>query len=153
MIFSVFQKNRVFGYSWSTHRCYYPHRSRDALSPVCGIFEPKTSRTTHILSPTPWIHGPFDLRNQPSESWILKLPDIVRHFNSSDPDTIDLLGSLLHNATNTTSQCCQANGSNNSALAQKSETVVGESLLISTCPSPREPWRRRRRPPARPGPR
>ena len=20
------------------HRCYYPHRSRDALSPVCGIF-------------------------------------------------------------------------------------------------------------------
>ena len=41
MIFSVFQKNRVFGYSWSTllwHRCYYPHQSRDALSPVCGIF-------------------------------------------------------------------------------------------------------------------
>ena len=26
---------------WSTllwHRCYYPHRSREALSPVCGIF-------------------------------------------------------------------------------------------------------------------
>ena len=26
---------------WSTllwHPCYYPHRSRDALSPVCGIF-------------------------------------------------------------------------------------------------------------------
>ena len=26
---------------WSTllwHRCYYPHRSRNALSPVCGIF-------------------------------------------------------------------------------------------------------------------
>ena len=41
MIFSVFQKNRVFGYSWSTllwYQCYYPHRSRDALSPVCGIF-------------------------------------------------------------------------------------------------------------------
>ena len=41
MIFSVFQKNRVLGYSWSTllwHRCYYPHQSRDALSPVCGIF-------------------------------------------------------------------------------------------------------------------
>ena len=41
MIFSVFQKNRVFGYSGSTllwHWCYYPHRSRDALSPVCGIF-------------------------------------------------------------------------------------------------------------------
>ena len=32
---------RVLGYSWSTllwHLCYYPHRSRDALSPVCGIF-------------------------------------------------------------------------------------------------------------------
>ena len=41
MIFSVFQKNWVLGYSWSTllwHRCYYPHRSRDALSPLCGIF-------------------------------------------------------------------------------------------------------------------
>ena len=41
MNFSVFQKNWVFGYSWSTllwYRCYYPHRSRDALSPVCGIF-------------------------------------------------------------------------------------------------------------------
>ena len=40
VIFFVFQKNRVFGYSWSTllwHRCYYPHWSRDALSPVCGI--------------------------------------------------------------------------------------------------------------------
>ena len=41
MIFSVFQKNLVFGYSWSTllwYRCYYPHRSKDALSTVCGIF-------------------------------------------------------------------------------------------------------------------
>ena len=41
MIFSIFQKNWVFGYSWSTllwYRCYYPHWSRDALSPVCGIF-------------------------------------------------------------------------------------------------------------------
>ena len=39
--FFLFKKNRVLGYSWSTllwHRCYYPHRSRDALSPVCGIF-------------------------------------------------------------------------------------------------------------------
>ena len=42
MIFSVFQKIWVLGYSWSTllwYRCYYPHRSRDALSPVCGIFK------------------------------------------------------------------------------------------------------------------
>ena len=41
MIFFVGQKNCVLGYSWSTllwYRCYYPHRSRDALSPLCGIF-------------------------------------------------------------------------------------------------------------------
>ena len=41
MIFSSFQKNLFLGYSWSTllwYRCYYPHRSRDPLSPVCGIF-------------------------------------------------------------------------------------------------------------------
>ena len=41
MIFSLFKKNLVLGYSWSTllwHRCYYPYRSGDALSPVCGIF-------------------------------------------------------------------------------------------------------------------
>ena len=39
--FFRFSKNRVLGYSWSTllwHRCYYPNWSRDALSPVCGIF-------------------------------------------------------------------------------------------------------------------
>ena len=32
---------------WSTllwHRCYYPHRSRDALSPVCGIFSLRQNR-------------------------------------------------------------------------------------------------------------
>ena len=41
MIFSVFQKNPILWYSWSTllwDRCYYPHQSRDALSPQCGIF-------------------------------------------------------------------------------------------------------------------
>ena len=41
IIFLVFPKKFVFGYSWSTllwYRCYYPHRSRDALFPVCGIF-------------------------------------------------------------------------------------------------------------------
>ena len=39
--FFHFSKKSGLGYSWSTllwHRCYYPHRSRDALSPVCGIF-------------------------------------------------------------------------------------------------------------------
>ena len=41
IIFSVFQKYLVLGYFWFTllwHQCYYPHRLRDALSPVCGIF-------------------------------------------------------------------------------------------------------------------
>ena len=52
MIFSVFQKNWVFGYSWSTllwYRCYYPHRSRDALSPVCGIFNLKIQFDSRII--------------------------------------------------------------------------------------------------------
>ena len=47
--FRFSKKNRVLGYSLSTllwHRCYYPHRSRDALSPGCGIF----SQRTHKLS-------------------------------------------------------------------------------------------------------
>ena len=42
MIFSLFKIFLVFGYSWSTllwYRCYYPHWSRDSLSPVCGIFK------------------------------------------------------------------------------------------------------------------
>ena len=45
----AFYKIWVFGYSWSTllwYRCYYPHRSRDALSPVCRIF---ILRKSHIL--------------------------------------------------------------------------------------------------------
>ena len=39
--FCLSKKKCFFVYSWSTllwHLCYYPHRSRDALSPVCGIF-------------------------------------------------------------------------------------------------------------------
>ena len=41
IIFSVFQNIQVVGYSWSTrlwYCCYYPHQSRDALSPVCRFF-------------------------------------------------------------------------------------------------------------------
>ena len=34
--FFRFSKKLGFLYSW--YRCYYPHRLRDALSPVCGIF-------------------------------------------------------------------------------------------------------------------
>ena len=40
--FFRFSKKWVFGYSWSTlpwYWCYYPHRSRDALSPICGILK------------------------------------------------------------------------------------------------------------------
>ena len=40
MIFFRFSKNRVLVYSWSTllwHWCDYPHRSRDAFSPICRI--------------------------------------------------------------------------------------------------------------------
>ena len=42
------RKKKVFFVCWFClgppsyglwHRCYYPHRSRDALSPVCGIFK------------------------------------------------------------------------------------------------------------------
>ena len=52
--FTFLKKNRVFGYSWSTllwQRCYYLHWSRDALSPVCGIFAeglpPSTCHVSH----------------------------------------------------------------------------------------------------------
>ena len=39
--FFCLKKKKVFWYSWSTlpwYLCYYPHRSRDALSLICGIF-------------------------------------------------------------------------------------------------------------------
>ena len=61
MIFSVFLKIWVFGYSWSTllwYRCYYPHRSRDALSPVCGIFSAYLLVQSQII-PVPRPHSPF----------------------------------------------------------------------------------------------
>ena len=60
MIFSFFQKNWVLGYTWSTllwYRCYYLHRSRDSLSPVCGIFQFESAKsktntcTKHPLFP------------------------------------------------------------------------------------------------------
>ena len=50
--FLFFKKNQLLGYSWFTlmwHWCYYLHRSRDALSPVCGIF----------FTPTFWHVGMF----------------------------------------------------------------------------------------------
>ena len=43
----------VFVYSWSTllwYRCYYAHRSRDSMSPVCGIC--LTPSLSHWLSHT-----------------------------------------------------------------------------------------------------
>ena len=58
MIFSVFQKNLVLGYSWSTlpwYWCYYPYWSRDALSPVCGIFLwQKKTKGAQVYSPETW---------------------------------------------------------------------------------------------------
>ena len=42
--FFRFQFFLVFVYPWSTlpcYRCYYPHRSRELVSPVCGIFSYK----------------------------------------------------------------------------------------------------------------
>ena len=50
---------------WSTllwHRCYYPHWSRDALSPVCGIFF--QSFNCRFAAPFFWQ----------SWSWIFKVP-------------------------------------------------------------------------------
>ena len=35
-LFATTSQNRMS--TLLCHRCYYPHRSRDALSPVCGIF-------------------------------------------------------------------------------------------------------------------
>ena len=58
MIFSIFQKNHVFGYSWATllwYRCYYPHRSRDALSPVRGIFHEGSAKEEE--EPLIRLHG------------------------------------------------------------------------------------------------
>ena len=48
------KNNQVFGYFWSTllwHRCFYPQRSRDALYPVCGIFQlwPLKKGASHIV--------------------------------------------------------------------------------------------------------
>ena len=59
MIYLFLKKNWVFGYSWSTllwYRCYYLHRSRDALSPIRGIFllnylVKELSSTTKYCSP------------------------------------------------------------------------------------------------------
>ena len=49
---------------WSTllwHRCYYPHRSRDALSPVCGIF-------VNRMTSTDW-HQQRDINQETSTKW------------------------------------------------------------------------------------
>ena len=46
---------------WSTllwHRCYYPHRSRDALSPVCGIFSKDEYEKKDISLVSGFMHLP-----------------------------------------------------------------------------------------------
>ena len=35
----------IAGFFW--YRCYYPHQSRDALSPVYRIFEPKLDGSSY----------------------------------------------------------------------------------------------------------
>ena len=52
MIFFVFQKSWVFWYSRSTlmwHQCYYPHWSRDSMSPVCGILKEYSASKKYYL--------------------------------------------------------------------------------------------------------
>ena len=42
----------VFVYSWSTllwYRCYYPHRSRDLMSPIWGIFFQQNRYQYHFV--------------------------------------------------------------------------------------------------------
>ena len=83
MIFPVDQKNWVFGYSWSTllwYWCYYPHRSRDALSPVAIVFAELLTTVSPLLFlavPVQWTFTmafeaqPFDLQKT---SFIWKIP-------------------------------------------------------------------------------
>ena len=62
LFFSVVNFFLVLVYSWSTllrYWCYYPHRSRDSMSPICGIFICSLSCDT-IEKHTRWIHE--DLR-------------------------------------------------------------------------------------------
>ena len=76
MIISVFPKNWVLGYSWSTllwYWCYYPHGSRDALSPVCGTFY----KVMELVRKGSAINGPI-----PSSFYydsIQKFPNLVAH--------------------------------------------------------------------------
>ena len=92
MNFSVFQNNWVFGYSWYTlmlYWCYYPHRLRDALSPVCGIFFnrcwPVVDRFWQVLSIFFWILTTFD-HFWPSwpffDIYHTRTSDHMRHFSN-----------------------------------------------------------------------
>ena len=66
MIFPFFKKNWVLGYSWSTllwHRCYYRHRSRDALSLICRIFKNKNVRILNCENPILWMFTIVNIKN------------------------------------------------------------------------------------------
>ena len=54
--FFVFSANfdLLAGFFW--YRCYYPHRSRELVSPVCGIF-PKDSEYLKSLDVGLWEVG------------------------------------------------------------------------------------------------
>ena len=75
MIFSIFQKNQVFGYFWSilqSYRCFYPHRSRDALSPVWRIFVTLFALSTHCKYD--FIHFTFP---QWMSTWMFRICHIA----------------------------------------------------------------------------
>ena len=70
------------GFLW--YRCYYPHRSREALSPVCGIFSfilGQNKKFSQKRSPTQkfallwncagraWLIAPLGLPSYPHNGW------------------------------------------------------------------------------------
>ena len=77
-------------YSWSTllwHRCYYPHRSRDALSPVCRIFfyqkiteiKKKRNKKDPSLSTKKNFFETFEEKFQYKKKWV---PKFLKHLPS-----------------------------------------------------------------------
>ena len=65
-----------FWYSWSTllwYRCYYPHRSRDALSPVCGIFVLKSVIAKQRFQGKAILIQPSDIKKYFDKEMILDI--------------------------------------------------------------------------------
>ena len=73
---------------WKTHlwhRCYYPHRSRDALSPVCGIF----LLTFHCWSPKKVL--PKSWKQKKKKKKVLSSHGNIRRaqFDQSSPQPLE----------------------------------------------------------------